>query len=300
MPEGIRDKPYLNHEDVLGFNFIRVPGIYLYRRHYCQGLRSHIMEVLDPEDVEDETKGVMIDGLRSYPRAEPLKMLRIYRTKFRALKDGEKELKRVKIVGTYLAPDYVARSEEFLTDYTRNEKHEILLCGLQEYVKGEVLDPWSHLDKDHLISLLRNMGCDKGEDLVTTSDQWIHSVKEKVESFIGRVKKMIVEANHVPDLAGAGNLLLTRSGDIKLVDINNISNLSFDAIINLDDRGYPVCDKSIEALSLLEKKLLDRSSHRDDLIYKTFLDPKRMEDVQAIEEEFHLSTKPAISYSGTS
>ena len=69
MPEDIREKPFLNHEDVLGFNFIRVPGIYLYRRHYCQGLRSHIMEVLDPEDVEDETKGIMIDGLRSYPRA---------------------------------------------------------------------------------------------------------------------------------------------------------------------------------------------------------------------------------------
>jgi len=104
----------------------------------------------------------------------------------------------------------------------------------------------------------------------------------------------------VPDLAGVGNLLLTRSGDIKLVDINNISNLSFDAIINLDDRNYPVCDKSIQALSLLEQKLLDRSSHRDNLIYKTFLDPKRMEEVQAIEEEFHLSMKPAMSYSETS
>jgi len=300
MTEDIRDKPYLNHEDILGQNFIRAPGIYLYRRHYSQGLRSHIMEVLDPEDVEDETKGVMIDGFMWYPRAEPLKMLRIYRTRFKNIEDGEEELKRVRIVETYLAPDYVARSEEFLTDYTRREKHEILLCGLQEYVKGEVLDPWSHLDKDHLISLLRDMGFDMGRDSVMIADRWIHSVREKAGNFIGKVKQMIVEANHVPDLAGVGNLLLTRSGDIKLVDINNISNLSFDAIINLDDRGYPVCDKSIEALSLLEKKLLGRSSYRDDLIYKTFLDPKRMEDVQAIEEEFHLSTKPAISYSGTS
>lgn len=300
MPEDIREKPSLTHKDVLGLNFIRVPGIYLYRRYYCQGLRSHIMEVLDPEDVENETKGVMIDGLRWYPRAEPLKMLRIYRTRFKAIEDGEKELKRVRIVGTYLAPDYVARSEEFLTDYTRNEKHEILLCGLQEYVKGEVLNPWSHLDKDHLISLLRDMGSNRGQDPVMIADQWIHSVQEKAEDFIGRVKKMIVKANHVPDLAGVGNLLLTRPGDIKLVDINNISNVSFDAIINLDDRNYPVCDKSIEALSLLEQKLLGRPLDRNDLIYKTFLDPKRMEDVQAIEEEFHLSMKPAISYSGTS
>ena len=300
MTEDIRDKPYLNHEDILGQNFIRAPGIYLYRRHYSQGLRSHIMEVLDPKDVENEAKGIMIDGFMWYPRAEPLKMLRIYRTRFKNIEDGEEELKRVRIVETYLAPDYVARSEEFLTDYTRREKHEILLCGLQEYVKGEVLDPWSHLDKDHLISLLRDMGFDMGRDSVMIADRWIHSVREKAGNFIGKVKQMIVEANHVPDLAGVGNLLLTRSGDIKLVDINNISNLSFDAIINLDDRGYPVCDKSIQALSMLEQKLLGRPLDRNDLIYKTFLDPKRMEEVQAIEEEFHLPMKPAMSYSETS
>lgn len=300
MPEDIRDRAYLNHKDILGLNFIRAPGIYLYRRHYSQGLRSHIMEVLDPEDVENEAKGVMIDGLRWYPRAKPSKMLRIYRTRFKNIEDAEEELKRVRIVQTHLAPDHVARSEEFLVDYKREEDIEILLCGLQEYVRGEVLDPWSHLDKDHLISLLRDMGCDKGQDSVAIIDQWIHSVQETVESFIGRLKKMILEANHVPDLAGVGNLLLTRSGDLKLVDINNISRVSFDSIVKLDDRCYPVCDKSIEALSLLEQKLLDRSSYRDDLIYKTFLDPKRMEEVQAIEEEFHLPMKPAMSYSETS
>jgi len=72
------------------------------------------MEVLDPEDVEKETKGVMIDGLRWYPRAEPLKMLRIYRMRFKNIEDGEEELKRVRIVETYLAPDYVASPKNFL------------------------------------------------------------------------------------------------------------------------------------------------------------------------------------------
>jgi len=27
-------------------------------------------------------------------------------------------------------------------DYAVREKQEILLCGLQEYVEGEILDPW--------------------------------------------------------------------------------------------------------------------------------------------------------------
>jgi hypothetical protein len=100
------------------------------------------MQVLNPEDVEKENKGIIIDGLRWYPRAEPLKMLRI---------------------------------------------------------------------------------------------------------FIKRLKQMIAKIGHVPDLAGAWNLILTRPRNIKLVDINNISRVSFDPVINLDDKGYPICDKSIKA-----------------------------------------------------
>ena len=93
---------------------------------------------------------------------------------------------------------------------------------------------------------------------------------------------MILQTNRVPDLAGVGNLILTRSGNIKLVDINNISRVSFDRTIPLDDRGYPVCDKSIEALSLLERKLTGRSLDGRDIIYNTFLDPERMKDVKEI------------------
>ena len=289
MIDDIRDKPYIDHKDVLGLNFIKDPGIYIYRRHYRQGLRSHIMEVLDPKDVENETKGIIIDGLKLYPRAQPLKMLRIFRTRFNTLRDAEKEVRKVKIIETYLAPDYLARSIEFIVYYTRHGKRELLLCGLQEYANGEILDPWSHLDNDHLFLLLRDMRFEKVENTVMMIDQWISSIREKTENFIQKLKQMIIETNYVPDLAGVGNLILTPSGDIKLVDINNISNVHFDPIIHLDDRNYPVCEKSIEALSLLEQKLLNRPLHKNDLIYKTFLDPKRMKDVQAIDEEFRRS-----------
>ncbi len=300
MPEDIRDKPYLIHKDILGLNFIRDPGIYLYRRHYRSGLRSHIMQVLNPEDVEKEKNGIIIDGFKWYPRAEPLKMLRIFRTRFNTLEDAEEELKRVRIIQTYLAPNYLAMPGEFLVDYSRHGKCEILLCGLQEYVQGQILDPWGLLNRDHLASLRHDMGFDNTEDSVGTSDQWMRSVLEGVDYFIKKLKQMIAETDHVPDLAGAGNLILTRSGNIKLVDINNVSIVSFDPVINLDDRGYPVCDKSIEALSLIEQKLLGRSSLRTEPIYDTFLDLERMKEVRALDEEFQISTAVPISWPGLS
>lgn len=287
--EDIRDRPYLDQEDILGLNFVRAPGKYLYRRHFRRGLRSHLMEVLNPEDVKKEKEGILINGLRWYPRAKPLRMLRIFRTKFNTLGQAEEEIRRVKITRSYLSPAYIALSEEFLVDYARNGNRYMLLCGLQEYVEGEILDPWGPLKEAHLVSLLDNMVCQKGEHSATITNQWIHAVREGANRFIGKVKQMIVEASHIPDLAGVGNLLLTRYGEIKLVDINNISDVSFGPVIKVDDRGYPVCDKSIEALALLEERLLGRSSKENDPVYKTFLDPKRMKEVTALAEKFQLS-----------
>lgn len=295
MQEDVRDRPYLNEEEVLRLNFIRDPGVFFYRRHYRQGLRSHIMEVLNAEDVENEKNGVFIDGSKWYPRAEPLKMLRIFRMRFNSLKEAEEEVERVKIIETYLGPDNLAKSDEFLVDYIRNGKRELVLCGLQEYVKGAILDPWNPLEDNHLLSILRRISFDDFEDAETIGDSWIHDVRKKAEVFLGKIKKMILEAYHVPDLAGIGNLMLTQAGDIKLVDINNISKVSFDPIIPLDDRGYPVCDKSLEALSLLERGLLNKSIQQDDPIYETYLEPKRMEEVKGMEKEFYLSLEAASS-----
>ena len=286
MQEDVRDKLYLNQEDVLKLNFIREPGIYIYRRHYRQGLRSHILEVLSQEDVEKEKNGVIIDGAKWYPRAEPLKMLRIFRTRFNNLQEAEEEIERVKTIESYLGPENFARSDEFLVDYELNGKRELILCGLQEFIQGAILDPWDQLDDSHLLSILRRISFETFEDAESIGDSWVRDVRKKSESFIGKVKKMILEANHVPDLAGIGNLLLTPTGEIKLVDINNISRVSFESSISIDDRGYPVCDKSIESLSLLEQGLLQRPLPEDDTIYRTYLEPNRMEEVKALEKEF--------------
>jgi hypothetical protein len=286
MQEDVRDKLYLNQEDVLKLNFIREPGIYIYRRHYRQGLRSHILEVLSQEDVEKEKNGVIIDGAKWYPRAEPLKMLRIFRARFKNLQEAEEEIKRVKTIESYLGPENFAKSDEFLVDYELNGKRELILCGLQEFIQGAILDPWDQLDDSHLLSILRRISFETFEDAESIGDNWVREVREKSETFIKKIKKLILEAEHVPDLAGIGNLLLTPSGEIKLVDINNISRVSFESSIRIDDRGYPVCDKSIESLSLLEQGLLQRPLPQDDTIYKTYLEPSRMEEVKVLEKEF--------------
>ena len=127
--------------------------------------------------------------------------------------------------------------------------------------------------------------------LKMSTDQLITRFRKNVEKFIKSVKKMILEANYVPDFAGLENLLVTPGGDIKLVDINNVSRVSFGPDIRLDDKGYPVCDKSIEAISILEQKLLDKPIDKTETLYKIFLDPLRMKNVSDLEEIFHRSLK---------
>jgi hypothetical protein len=299
MIRDIRDKPYLNAEDIMALNFVKRPGIFAFRRHYRQGLRSHVMEVLHPEDVKHETRGIVIKGLKYYPRAIPLKMLRIFRTKFETRKEADEELDRFRIVARYLAPHNMARSEEFLVTYTEPGQPTILLCGLQEYVQGKILDPWSLSNEGYLVSLKREMGVQQSES-AHDEEQWIHSVRQEAESLVRRTRKMIEEACYVPDLAGVGNLLLTRSGAVKLVDINNISKVSLDATIHVDDRGYPVCDKSIQALSMLEHQLLAEPLKKKDPMYEVFLDPERMKVVQEKEAAFNLTINSSMSYVGTS
>lgn len=296
LPDDIRDKPYLDHNDILQLNFIRNPGRYLFRRHYRTGLRSHLMEVLNPGDVEREKRGVIVNGLRMFPRAIPLKMLRILRRRFNSLSEAREELRRVKIVESYLAPDHIARPAEFLVHYAGPRKWEILLAGLQEYVSGEVLEPWGDLGRDRLISILARLGIDEDEDRTVIVARWEDEVRKRAQDFITRLKKMIVETKLVPDLAGIGNLILTRTGGIKLVDINNISEVSFDPVIRLDDKGYPVCDRSVMALSHLEQELLGIPPQMDDPAYGIFLDPERIEKVKEAEKKFHLSMKPVTPY----
>jgi hypothetical protein len=289
MKEDIREKPSLNHQEVVRLNFVRDPGTYIYRRHYKQGLRSHVMEVLQRDDVERERTGVVIEGIRWFPKAKPIRMLRIFRTRFSSLDEALEEVKRVKIIERYLAPDHVAVSDEFLVDYVMDGKRDFILCGLQEAVAGEILDPWSPITKDHLAELFSRMSRESEDALEIRIEPLIQKAQKRVNKFIEGVKRMVLEANHIPDLAGVGNLLLTPEGEVKLVDINNISRVSFGSVIPVDDKGYPVCDKSIQALSLLEQKILAKAINKEDAVYKTFLDSQRIRSVKVLEDKFHFS-----------
>ena len=64
-----------------------------------------------------------------------------------------------------------------------------------------------------------------------------------------------------------GNILFTASATIHLVDINNISKISTSDNIPIDDKGYPACDKSIEALSLIEKGVLGHPVDMQEDLY---------------------------------
>jgi len=291
MTKDIRDKSYISHEDIIELNFIRKPGIYVFRKYHKQGLRSQIMEVLDPDDVIKQNKGETIKGILFFPWAKPLKMLRIFRTKFDSINDVFEETRKLKIIEKYLPPDSYAKSDEFIVDYIKNGKRDFILCGLQEYVEGEALNPWDLINKNILADLFTNMKAKKQNALEMNTSQLIKRFKRKAENFIESVKKMILEVNYVPDLAGVENLLITRMGNIKLVDINNISKVSFSPRISLDDKGYPVCDKSVEAISILEQKLMDKPIDKTEKIYRTFLAPQRIKEVKYLEEKFHRSLK---------
>jgi hypothetical protein len=221
----------------------------------------------------------------------PLKMLRIFRTRFASLKDVFEEIRRLKIIEKYLPSDSYAKSDEFIVDYMWNGNRDFILCGLQEYVAGEILNPWETTGINQLEIFFSGISVNRRNTPEMTPDPLVARFRKNVEKFIKSVKKMILEANYVPDLAGLENLLVTPGGNIKLVDINNVSKVSFGPDISLDDKGYPVCDKSIEALSILEQKLLDKPIDKTEILYKIFLDPLRMKDVSDLEEKFHSSLK---------
>ena len=286
MIEDIRDKIHISHKDITGLNFIRQSVRYYFRKYYKQGLRSHIIEVIDPDDLQKQYNGESRNGLMFYPWAKPLKMLRIFRTRFESLESALEETRRLKIIEKYIPAGFYAKSTEFIVDYIQDEKKDFILCGLQDYVEGETLNPWELEDIEQVADIFIKRGLTCGFSPKTVKKDLTFRLKKNAEIFIQSVKTMIIKAGIVPDFAGVENILCTCSGDIQLVDINNISTVSFGSEIGLDEKGYPVCDKSIEALSLLEQKLLGRPIDKSEKIYKIFLAPGRMKKVQYLEEKF--------------
>lgn len=283
MNTDIRTRTDLAAADILALNFIRRRQPYVFRRHFRHGLRSHILQVLDPADVRVESDGIPVDGVRCFPLARPRMMLRIFRQAFDSPTAALDEIRRLKIVDHFLTAAFYARSAEFVVSYRGPTGYDTLLCGLQEYVAGEDLDPWHPDPPVQLAEICRHLSRSgpTGGDCPTTLNR---RIRRQLKSFIRRLKRMASAAHHVPDLAGIGNILISPGGYIKLVDINNISRLHFDARIRVDDKGYPAADKSVEALFLLQRLLDARLAPAEDPLYRFFLDPGRMAAVRDLEK----------------
>jgi hypothetical protein len=277
----IRDIPSLTGKEVAALNFIRDSETYYFRKHNRQGMRSHIFEVLAVQDLQKETKGEIVDGIRWYPRAVPKYMLRILRTRFTSLEQILDEINKYTLVLKFLGPELIAISNEFIVEYTGTGKSEIVLCGFQEYVQGAILDPWGLVGQAPFDTFCQTrFSSDKvDKKLVSTG---INSIA----TFVKRMRRMVTESGYVTDLAGNGNLILTDTGHVKLVDINNIVKISRDDTISLDDKGYPSCDKSIEVLFILEEKILKTRNLSKDPLYKHFLSADRTKKVKSLEKKF--------------
>jgi hypothetical protein len=284
MATDIRDLDRIEHADILALNFIRSDAPYVFRRHFRNGLRSRIIEVLEPQAVALECRGTIVDGVRCFPRARPVKMLRIFRTRFADLDQALGETRRLKAVEAHLAPGFIAASSEFYVDYRCGRRRQILLCGLQDYIHGVALDPWQAGCRQYLTGLQRRLVDETGEAL--PPEAFGRRLLEELDAFVTRVQRLMHGTGLVPDLAGTRNLLVTGDGRLHLVDINNIHPLNFGETVPLDDKGYPVMDKSIEALDLLARHLLRRDELRQTAAWRIFFTAERRSRVRAAEGRF--------------
>lgn len=278
MPD-IRDQDRIQHTDILRLNFIRSDAPFVFRRHFRTGLRSRIIEVLEADAVARETRGVMVDGVRCFPRARPVKMLRIFRTRFVDLAQGLHETRRLRRIERWLAPEFLAASQEFYVDYRRGGRRQILLCGLQDYVHGVALDPWQASCPGYLGSLHRQLEEETGARMGEA--RFKERLLENLDGFVSAVRNLMEQEKILPDLAGVRNLVVDADVRLRLVDINNIQDLDFGDAVVLDDKGYPVLDKSLEALDLLAFHVLGRRDLRRDKGLGRFFTPDRRVRVEA-------------------
>ena len=135
MTIDIREMTHISHKDVMGLSFIKKQGNYVFRKYYKQGLRSQIIEILDSTDAIKQDKGEIINGIRFYPRARPLNILRIFRAQFESMENVFEEIKKYKILEDYLPPDAYSKSCEFVVDYIREGKRDYILCGLRAFME---------------------------------------------------------------------------------------------------------------------------------------------------------------------
>ncbi|MFW6450605.1 MAG: hypothetical protein ACOCZ6_06150 [Nanoarchaeota archaeon] len=255
----IREKLDLTHEDITSLDFISSNPPYIFRKHYNQGLRSHIMQVIRPEEYKRESSGELINGQMDYSIARPSYMLRIFKSKV-TKDEALNEIQKLKIMREYLK-ESMAHSNEFIAAYNS----EPILCGLQEYIQGDTIDPW-----------------------FCVPASYDNNFSNEMNKFIDRVKKTIHNTGYVPDLAGNGNLVYSKRG-VVLTDMNNINRIDYSQNIFFDDKGFPIIDISIEALSNLERAV---NGSAEDKLYDHFLEPQRREQVSKIRRYWRKEDKP--------
>ncbi len=278
------NKAFLSEADMRQLNFIsKLPANHT-RRHFRQGLRSHIFEILSAADVYKELNGEVVNGVRMFPRAVPQYMFRIMRTPFATLNEALDEVTKYKLLLRFLGPECIARSDEFIVEYRVSGKKTIVLCGLQEYVTGAILDPWSLFKQIPFDVFFRSKF--PKEKLYKNC---VKTAIDSIAAFVRKVRKMVFESGYIPDLAGNGNLVLTPQGAIRLVDINNIIRIEKKDTIFLDDKQYPSCDKSVEVLAIFEQEILKTKNLLDDPLYGHYLTVERKEKVSRLEEKFNQS-----------
>lgn len=278
----IRDQAHLSEENIRSLNFINDSGSYIFRKYYRSGLRSHIFEVVSARDVLKETSGEITNGVRMYPRAKPKKIFRILRNRFKNTSAVFNEIKKYHLLLDYFGPEFIAESEEFIVDYTGTGTSQIVLCGLQEYVEGEILDPWRSFGENYLYDVFKT--------LIPQTSQLqalVRTAHKNIEQFVIKTRHMITDKGYIPDLAGVGNLILSPDGSLKLVDINNIVKIRLEDAILIDDKGYPSCDVSVEVLYRLERQILQKNIPGKDPLYHFFLSPERKKKVKALEKKFY-------------
>lgn len=283
-PVDIRDKEIISDGEIKALNFIQNSSALHFRRYNRQGLRSHIFEILDSHEVEKESRGELVDGYRRFPRAMPRYMLRILRSRFTSVEAALDEINKYTRLLHFLGPELIARSNEFIVDYVVKGTHEIMLCGIQEYVDGVILNPWHLLEDAPLKPYFPSPHPADNE-----TEKRISICKKSISKFVRLTWKMISKTGYIPDLAGNGNLLLCKTGTIKLVDINNIIKVETGDKIILDDKGYPACDKSIEVLALLMEKILADEEFPINPTLGHFLSEKRKTEVRRLEKIFFQS-----------
>ncbi|MCF8044808.1 MAG: hypothetical protein K9J83_03020 [Desulfarculaceae bacterium] len=287
-PADIRDRRHLTGHDILALNFVKTDVPFVFRRHFREGLRSHIFELHDPESVALEKNGVMENGVRIFPRSVPFAMLRLMRYRFSSAGEALAEIERFHTLLRFLTTDFVADSEEFVVDYRIHGKMELLLCGFQEYVAGEVFDPWAFERYPGTLSSLADQ-VSALRDTGMPESRFLDLLERNARRFVAALKQMMDRAGLIPDLSGVGNLIVTKDARLKLVDINNISRVCFTPDVYIDDKGYPVCDKSVEVLAILEEHFFGTPRPdmiRKDPVYRVFLEPDRLGLVREKEKAF--------------